>query len=262
MSRQDYIQAKDKAGFEIALQNGKVSQEQIGFIEKESLIWAKGKYYPCPYTKEELEAKFISLTKLDEYLSKLEATVLYYTKEEINNLITDKITFEIVDSLPTTGELNIIYLIPSSNSQTQNVKDEYIWLSNKWEKIGSTSIDLSQYYTKTESDNRFVLKTSIVDYLTKTEASNIYQTKNDAATEKSRVDTELDKKVSNTEFETEKSRVDIELTTIKTDISNLKNKTNSLEELKATKVEVNQLRADTISMIGNISSKLKEINGI
>lgn len=239
MSRQDYVRAKDKAGFEIALQNGKISENQIVFIEKEGYIWAKGKYYLCPYTREELENKFVLLTKLNEYLSKLEASVLYYTKEEINNLITDKITFKIVDSLPTTGESNIIYLIPSSNSQTQNIKDEYIWLSNKWEKIGSTSIDLSQYYTKSESDNRFVLKTSITDYLTdyltKTEASNTYQTKNDAATEKSRVNTEL--------------------STIKTDISNLKTKS-------ATKVEVNQLRADTISMIGNISSKLKKINGI
>lgn len=242
MSRQDYVRAKDKAGFEIALQNGKISENQIVFIEKEGYIWAKGKYYLCPYTREELEAKFVSLTKLNEYLSKLEATVLYYTKEEINNLITDKITFKIVDSLPTTGESNIIYLIPSSNSQTQNIKDEYIWLSNKWEKIGSTSIDLSQYYTKIESDNRFVLKTSITDYLTdyltKTEASNTYQTKSEA--------------------NTEKSRVDIELTTIKTDISNLKTKSAT----KANKTEVNQLRADTISMIGNISSKLKEINGI
>ena len=35
---------------------------------------------------------------------------------------------------------------------SQDIKDEYIWVNNQWEKIGSTAVDLSQYYTKTETD--------------------------------------------------------------------------------------------------------------
>jgi len=36
---------------------------------------------------------------------------------------------------------------------SQDIKDEYIWVNSQWEKIGSTRIDLSQYYTKTETDS-------------------------------------------------------------------------------------------------------------
>ena len=48
--------------------------------------------------------------------------------------------------LPETGEKGKIYLIPNSGS-APNVYDEYIWLVDeaKFEKIGSTDIDLSDY---------------------------------------------------------------------------------------------------------------------
>ena len=54
MSRQDYIQATNKAGFEKALKEGKISEEQIGFIEEEDLIWAKGNYYGAVPDNEDL----------------------------------------------------------------------------------------------------------------------------------------------------------------------------------------------------------------
>lgn len=45
-----------------------------------------------------------------------------------------------------------LYLVPSSSSKTQNVKDEYITIQNgssyEWEQIGSTAIDLTDYATK------------------------------------------------------------------------------------------------------------------
>lgn len=68
------------------------------------------------------------------------------------------ISFEIVQQLPTSGEQNIIYLLPKSNSSTNNVYDEYVWINNSWELIGTTAIDLSNYYTKTQADNKFVAK--------------------------------------------------------------------------------------------------------
>ena len=55
-----------------------------------------------------------------------------------------------VDVLHDTGDSGTLYLVPSSDPQTSNIYDEYIWADNglgtyAWEKIGSTSVDLSGY---------------------------------------------------------------------------------------------------------------------
>ena len=73
-----------------------------------------------------------------------------YTKTEVTNLISaiEKATFEIVNELPATGQSNVIYLVPSANPKTQNIKDEYIWLNNAWEQIGNTQVDLTGYATE------------------------------------------------------------------------------------------------------------------
>lgn len=61
--------------------------------------------------------------------------------------------FQIVDSLPTENiSTSTIYLVPSTKPEAENIYDEYIYVNNKWEHIGSTSIDLSDYVTKTFFD--------------------------------------------------------------------------------------------------------------
>lgn len=59
---------------------------------------------------------------------------------------------EIVEALPATGEANIIYMVSRAEAEEQNVYDEYMYINNAWEKIGSTDVDLSNYYTKEETD--------------------------------------------------------------------------------------------------------------
>jgi len=63
----------------------------------------------------------------------------------IANLLAkvDNEIFEVVNPLPTTGVANKIYLVPSSDPETQNALDEYIWVDGAWEKIGAVSVDLS-----------------------------------------------------------------------------------------------------------------------
>lgn len=106
-------------------------------------------------------SEFVTTTvdNLVNYYKKSET----YTKEEINGLIgsTSSINFKVVDSLPETGESNIIYLVPSSKQEEKNVKDEYIWVDDSWELIGSTKIDLSNYYTRDEVNSTFALKTEL-----------------------------------------------------------------------------------------------------
>lgn len=92
---------------------------------------------------------------LANYLLKSET----YTREEVLNLISQIKGVGIlpVEVLPDTGETNIIYFLPKEGAE-DDVYDEYIWISGKWERIGSTSIDLLKYYTKEDADNRYVLK--------------------------------------------------------------------------------------------------------
>lgn len=92
----------------------------------------------------------------------------YYTKDEILTLLSQipKLSLEIVQTLPTASATywfdnsHTIYLLPKSTAQTSNAYDEYICIRSgtegsytySWEKIGDTEIDLSNYYTKSETD--------------------------------------------------------------------------------------------------------------
>lgn len=66
---------------------------------------------------------------------------------DLENMIgnIDTIQLEVVEELPQVGESNTIYLVPKQDASQADAKDEYIWVNNTWEKIGSTDIDLSNY---------------------------------------------------------------------------------------------------------------------
>lgn len=82
----------------------------------------------------------------DKSLSANQGRIL---KEMIANLANLQI--EIVDQLPSIGETNIIYLVKKSGS-APDIHEEYVFVDGKWEKIGNTEIDLSNYYTRAEVD--------------------------------------------------------------------------------------------------------------
>lgn len=55
-----------------------------------------------------------------------------------------------VDELPAEGKTSVLYLVPSTDPESDNIYDEYIWAiqdddSYAWEKIGTTEVDLSGY---------------------------------------------------------------------------------------------------------------------
>ena len=114
-----------------------------------------------------------SVDDLVNYYKKSET----YTKAEVNGLIgaIKQFTYRVASSLPTASEstMYIIYLIPSSNASTQNVKDEFITIQNgssySWEQIGSTKIDLSDYSTTEEMNAAITsaLNTALSDYYDK-----------------------------------------------------------------------------------------------
>ena len=102
------------------------------------------------------------------------------------------LTLQLVDSLESIEKpsTEVIYLVPAADSKESNVKDEYIYVGDKFEKIGSTAVSLAGYatesfvtgitdtkadksttYTKTEVDTALGKKANSADVYTKTEVN-------------------------------------------------------------------------------------------
>lgn len=88
----------------------------------------------------------------------------FQTSTDVQDAIDDAladitgIDFEIVQTLPPTGQKGIFYLVPITG-QTNNIYDEYIWVKvggtsespvYGFEKIGTTQVDLSGYVQSSE----------------------------------------------------------------------------------------------------------------
>lgn len=61
---------------------------------------------------------------------------------------------QIVNSLPASGPVSTMYCVPLPSEEQTEIKkyEEYFYISSAWEKVGTATIDLSSYYTKTEAD--------------------------------------------------------------------------------------------------------------
>lgn len=108
----------------------------------------------------------VTSTSSDAYIKNKPTKVSQFTNDSgfqnatqvqnaINAALADitGIEFQIVQTLPATGEKGVIYLVPNSGSGN-NSYDEYIWITNgstsKFEKIGTTDVDLSGYVLYTD----------------------------------------------------------------------------------------------------------------
>ena len=88
------------------------------------------------------------------------------------------LSFEVVEELPQSGEEGIIYLVPNEDE----TYTEYIWISDeeRFEIIGTTDVDLTNYYTKAQVDA--LIPTNVSDltndagYITQTTADSTYAT--------------------------------------------------------------------------------------
>ena len=122
--------------------------------------------------------------------------VYYYLKSEtysaaqVDQMLAaiKQFRYEAVQTLPEASAQTVgkIYLVPSADPKTQNTKDEYITLTTteestttySWECIGSTTIDLSNYYTKTQTDAAItaVLNAALADYSTTSQIGTMIST--------------------------------------------------------------------------------------
>lgn len=77
----------------------------------------------------------------------------YATKADVSAI--PKYATQIVATLPTEDiSETTIYLVPVEGAEGNDAHDEYIYKNSKWELIGNTRIDLSDYYTKEQVEEK------------------------------------------------------------------------------------------------------------
>ena len=104
----------------------------------------------------------------DNNLNKFQNTINQDLTDKIEDLVQENQTIRsLIDSinkfsiivledeeeLPEIGKENSIYLKKAQDLEG-NIYNEYLYVNSKWELVGNTSIDLSNYYTKSEVYNK------------------------------------------------------------------------------------------------------------
>lgn len=126
----DYENASNKPSINGHVLKGQMTAEDLDLQPAgDYLIEVPSEYI----TEDELAA--------EDYASKT------YVIDQINN--AEHFHREIVDALPLTGKDNVLYLVPKKGSN-KDIYNEYIWTGTDYELMGTTAVDLSDYYAKEE----------------------------------------------------------------------------------------------------------------
>lgn len=192
-----------------------------------------------------------------------------YSRAEVNDLVAavGKFQSKIVSTLPTPSidTTGWIYLVPSDNPKTQNVKEEYITVLDgstyKWEHIGSTNIDLSPYST-TEQMNA-AISTALQAYTTTENLTALLAQKqnviSDLATIRSGAQagaTAVQPSALNDYYN--KSQVDSKVTDINTAIGTKASQTDLTAEVTRAK-GAEQTNADAIAQLQAVVADIETI---
>lgn len=106
-----------------------------------------------------------SIDELNETVISLESKV-----DSISNQLSDlNSVASVVTELPTEDiKENKIYLVKNSEDESGNLYNEYLYINNSWELVGTyaTKIDLSEYITTEEVESTYAAKDTVY---TKTE---------------------------------------------------------------------------------------------
>ena len=85
------------------------------------------------------------------------------------------ISFEIVQTLPATGDSGTIYLVPAGQSATGDIYVEWIYINNAWEKLGTTAVDLTGMVSYDSTNEEFSAdNTVIAQYASNQDIDNIF----------------------------------------------------------------------------------------
>ena len=162
--------------------------------------------------------KVYSNKKVEDLLSELEVTCNKYADEKIGGLSNIHLAY--VDSLPSLGEDNTIYILKS----TTGGNDTLNLYNNGWISIGEFAISLDNYYDKAEVDallndkanaNEVVSQNDVVSDMSNFSSSTVLSTAG--------LEVELNKKVN------------LDEVVKKTDISNTIDSTSTDSEIPTSK---------------------------
>lgn len=108
------------------------------------------------------------------------AAVKSYVDEKVQGVISfDSL---IVDELPETGEKGVVYFVPHTHLWSNDSYDEYMWTGEKFEKIGNTDIDLTNYVKKDELPTKVSSFENDAGYLTEHQSLENYALKTEIPT--------------------------------------------------------------------------------
>ncbi len=166
----EQIKYTDKEGLKYALSKF-LQQTDLRYLngdDIELILYTNANMSSVTNVKEGLDGLVVSVRNLDaktisleESISDLELAddeVLTKAKEYSNAILNlqTKLTFQIVDELPTTNiSTNTIYLIPSITATGEECYEEYIYVDSEWSFIGKTETNLDDYYNKDYIDALF-----------------------------------------------------------------------------------------------------------
>lgn len=93
---------------------------------------------------------FLDEIGLQYYDTKIKEYITQKVGNAVGNITSFR--FEVVTELPQTGEAGVVYLKTLAEQKPSNLYEEFIWIDNSYEFIGTNEIDLSGYYTKEETN--------------------------------------------------------------------------------------------------------------
>ena len=118
----------------------------------------------------ENDTKFISksVSDLTNYYLKTET----FTQQEVRDLVAtiSTMTIQIVNVLPTEDiSTNTIYFVPKAEQEGNDYYNEYVYINDRWEFIGSTKVDLEGYATESW------VTIQIRDFITSDDANSLVE---------------------------------------------------------------------------------------
>ena len=177
--------------------------------------------------------------------STVENLANFYTKSEVNSLVSTipKFAVQVVSALPASGQSSTtIYLTPNSGS-SGNVYDEYLWVNNAWEKIGSTQVS----FTLDQDGNSIVINGTTLKDASSTSAGLMSITSfNDLQTAKSNI-----------------SSLQGSYSTLNGTVSSLSSRLDTAESTLSTTVsQVSTLNSTVSSLESQVSSLQDDVSQI
>jgi hypothetical protein len=137
------IHSNGASAYQVALANGFEGTEEEWLA---SLKGDKGEDGVTAINDETASAETTySSNKINEKISALEESLSGVVKRAIVEALPQ-------DSIAT----DTIYMVLKENGTENNIYDEYMYINSKWELIGSTSVDLSDYYNKDEINEQIL----------------------------------------------------------------------------------------------------------